>query len=96
MIFGEHFEWDEAKEAGNLAQHGVSFHEAVAAFADPARVILPDLGHSRTEPRWHCLGRVGDSILTVRFTERKGRVRLIGAGYWRKGKRLYETQNKIR
>ena len=96
MLFGEHFEWDEAKEASNLAKHGVSFLEAVAAFADPARVILPDLGHSGPEPRWHCLGRVGEGILTVRFTERKGRVRLIGAGYWRKGKRLYETQNKLR
>ena len=72
MIFGEHFEWDEAKEAGNLAKHGVSFLEAVAAFADPARVILPDLGHSRTEPRWHCLGRVGDSILTVLLHRTKG------------------------
>ncbi len=96
MLFGEHFEWDEAKETSNLAKHGVSFVEAVAAFADPARVILPDLSHSGTEPRWHCLGRVGERILTVRFTERKGRVRLIGAGYWRKGKQLYETQNKLR
>ncbi len=96
MTFGDHFEWDEAKEASNLAKHGVSFLEAVAAFADPQRVILPDLSHSQTEPRWHCLGRVGDAILTVRFTRRTRRVRLIGAGYWRKGKRLYETKNQLR
>jgi uncharacterized DUF497 family protein len=93
---GEHFEWDEAKAASNLAKHGVVFVEAVAAFADPRRVILPDLGHSRGEPRWYCLGRVGDAILTVRFTRRSGRVRIIGAGYWRRGKRLYETQNQLR
>jgi hypothetical protein len=96
MIFGEHFEWDKDKEASNLAKHGVSFWEAVAAFADSRRVVVPDLGHSQAEPRWHCLGQVGDAILTVRFTERNGRVRIIGAGYWRKGKQIYETENKIR
>lgn len=95
MNFGEHFEWDEAKESSNLAKHGVAFPEAVAAFADPLRVILPDLVHSRAEPRWYCLGRVGDAILTVRFTKRGGKVRLIGAGYWRKGRQLYETQNRL-
>jgi uncharacterized DUF497 family protein len=96
MTFGEHFEWDERKEASNLAKHGVSFVEAIAAFADPRRLILPDLGHSQREPRWYCLGRVGDAILTVRFARRQKRVRIIGAGYWRKGKQLYETQNQLR
>ena len=96
MNFGEHFEWDDAKAASNLVKHGIPFIEAVAAFADPHRVILPDLDHSRGEPRWYCFGRVGDAILTVRFTRRSGRVRIIGAGYWRKGKRLYETQNQLR
>jgi hypothetical protein len=95
MNFGEHFEWDEDKEASNLSKHGVSLLEAVGAFADPRRVILPDLGHSHDEPRWYCLGLVGDAILTVRFTKRGSRVRIIGAGYWRKGKRLYETQNQL-
>jgi hypothetical protein len=94
--FGEHFEWDDAKAASNLAKHGVAFVEAVAAFADPRRVILPDTEHSRSESRWYCVGRVGDAILTVRFTRRSKRVRIIGAGYWRRGKRLYETQNPIR
>ena len=56
MTVGEHFEWDENKAASNLAKHGVSFLEAVAAFADPRRLILPDLGHSQREPRWYCRG----------------------------------------
>jgi hypothetical protein len=28
--------------------------------------------------------------LTVRFTLRNGTIRVIGAGYWRKQRRLYE------
>ena len=96
MDFGDHFEWDQAKEISNLAKHGVAFPAAVAAFGDPQRVILPDLDHSQNEPRWYCLGRVGEAILTVRFTKRGDRVRIIGAGYWRKGRQLYETQNRLR
>ena len=96
MNLGEHFEWDEGKGKSNLAKHGVAFIEAVAAFADPQRVILPDISHSQSEPRWYCVGRVGDAILTVRFTRRRERVRIIGAGYWRKGKQIYETQSRLR
>ncbi len=96
MTFDENFEWDDAKEASNLAKHGVPFIEAVAAFADPHRVILPDVAHSGSEPRWYCLGCVSDAILTVRFTRRGDKIRIIGAGYWRKGKELYETQNRLR
>jgi predicted DNA binding CopG/RHH family protein len=33
--------------------------------------------------------------MTVRFTYRKNRIRIIGAGYWRKGKDIYERENKI-
>ena len=96
MTLGAHFEWDEDKESSNIEKHGVSFVDAVAAFADPRRIILPDESHSLKEPRWYCIGSVGDGILTVRFTERHGRVRIIGAGFWRKGKRMYETENQIR
>ncbi len=44
---------------------------------------------------FYCFGKVDDGILTVRFTYRHGIIRIIGAGYWRKGKRIYEQQNQI-
>ena len=35
-------------------------------------------------------------ILTVRFTYREHLIRIIGAGYWRRGKKAYEeTINEI-
>ena len=40
--------------------------------------------------RYYCLGRVGDRVLTVRFIIRGSNVRIIGAGYWREGKKIYE------
>jgi uncharacterized DUF497 family protein len=91
----ESFEWDPAKDLVNQAKHGVSFSEAQFAFSDPDRVIAEDLSHSQSERRYYCFGRVGDGILTVRFTYRAGVIRIYGAGYWRKGKQIYERENKI-
>jgi len=89
------FEWDSAKDLINQQKHGVSFALAQLAFLDHQRIILEDLGHSSDENRYYCLGKVTDGILTVRFTFRKSKIRIIGAGYWRKGKKIYERENKI-
>jgi len=88
------FEWDEGKNTFNIAKHGLSFYEAQDAFFDKQRVILHDPTHSSVEKRYFCIGKTsrGD-IATVRFTIRNGHIRIIGAGYWRKGKKIYERQN---
>ena len=90
------FEWDEDKDKLNQAKHGVSFQEARRAFEDQNRIIVEDLAHSETEQRYFCLGKVGQGILTVRFTYREGRIRIFGAGYWRKGRRRYEQEQRSR
>jgi uncharacterized DUF497 family protein len=79
----------------NVGKHGVDFTEATAAFYDPKRLISADEGHSAEETRLFCIGRTARGILMVRFTYRSETVRLIGAGYWRKGRRLYEKENPI-
>lgn len=89
------FEWDPAKATANLNKHGVSFSEAQLAFFDSRRVIARDPRHSRTEQRFYCFGKVGGGIMTVRFTYRDEVIRIIGAGYWRQGKKIYEAQNQI-
>jgi uncharacterized DUF497 family protein len=89
------FEWDDAKDKENQAKHGVAFATAQHAFLDPKRVIAEDASHSTEESRFYCIGRVGDGIVTARFTYRGSVIRIYGAGYWRKGRRLYEKTNKI-
>jgi hypothetical protein len=89
------FERDPAKDEENRQKHGVSFVEAQHAFADPRRVLAEDAAHSRQEPRYFCFGRVGEGILTVRFTYRGGVIRIFSAGYWRRGKAIYEQQNQV-
>ena len=91
------FEWDASKDLENRAKHGVSFYEAQYAFVDQRRVIAEDLEHSQDEKRFYCFGldSEGQGVLTVRFTYRDGRIRIFGAGYWRKGKKIYEQANTL-
>ena len=89
------FEWDDNKDAESQAKHQVSFQAAQAAFADPHRVIAKDLAHSEVEERFYCIGKADGGILTVRFTYRRKVIRIIGAGYWRKGKEIYEKEDRL-
>lgn len=94
------FEWSEVKNLENQEnqeKHGVSFEEAQCAFLDANRVISEDLAHSQTEKRYYCFGLNKDrtGILTLRFTYRAGKIRIYGAGYWRKGKKIHEQSNSI-
>jgi uncharacterized DUF497 family protein len=83
----------KAKDVENQDKHGIPFSLAQYAFFDPARVIAEDLLHSTAEQRYFCFGKVDGGILTVRFTYRSGAIRIFGAGYWRKGKTIYDREN---
>lgn len=89
------FEWDDDKDRQNQKKHVVSFAQSQLAFLDEKRIILEDLSHSYKEKRYYCLGHVAGGVLTVRFTDRNNKIRIIGAGYWRKGKNIYEKENNI-
>jgi len=93
----QNFEWDEVKNLENQQKHSVTFYEAQYAFLDPNRVIAEDMNHSQEEQRYYCFGlnAKGNGILTVRFIYRSGYIRIFGAGYWRKGKKIYEQANSI-
>ncbi|MFH1262839.1 MAG: BrnT family toxin [Pseudomonadota bacterium] len=90
------FEWDVEKERGNVEKHGVDFLMAMQAFLDEERLIATDELHSEREPRFFCVGQAKGQVLTVRFTRRGRRIRILGAGYWRKGRALYEKANSKR
>jgi uncharacterized DUF497 family protein len=75
----EHFEWDDEKAAKNLAAHGVSFETAKLVFGDAFGVELLDDRRDYGEERWVRIGVVEGTILTVVYTERSERKRLISA-----------------
>jgi uncharacterized protein len=67
---------------------------AQKAFLDPNRIIAENVRHSTSETRYFCIGAVDGEILTVRFTWRGSKIRIFGAGYWRKGKQIYEEEQR--
>jgi len=87
------FIWDPERELANVYKHGVDFVAAARVFKDPKRKIYTDSKHSEKEERFFCVGKVGDEIITVRFTYRGGKIRIFGAGYWRKGRYYYEKKD---
>jgi len=93
VVWGR-FLWDATKEGANIKKHGIAFRQAVSAFLDPGRIIIEDLDHSESEDRFLCIGSTDFGIITVRFTWRGKRLRIIGAGLWREGKKTYEEKNE--
>jgi len=76
------FEWDPAKAAANARKHrGVTFTEAMTAFADPLGGLLDDPAHSVGEVRFILLAQSSRRrLLVVSFTELAlDRVALISA-----------------
>lgn len=87
------FIWDREKELVNIQKHGVDFIIATKVFKDAKRKIYIDSKHTKDEERLFCIGKVEGKILTVRFICRQDKIRIFGAGYWRKGKDYYEKED---
>ena len=77
---GPGFEWDLAKAAANLVDHGVSFEQSATVFEDPLAKIHDDPEHSSTERRAIIVGHsLEGRLLVVSFTDRGSNIRLISA-----------------
>jgi uncharacterized DUF497 family protein len=93
------FEWDNTKAASNFRKHGVSFEDAVVAFADPLALMSQDRIEG-LEQRWQTLGMVGGYlVLLVAHTVGEDDdgieiIRIISArAADRKERKRYEDQN---
>jgi len=74
------FEFDPRKASGNLKKHGVSFQEAMTAFADPLSAEFLDRNHDEEEERWILIGMSAyQRLLFVVYTGRQEAIRVIGA-----------------
>jgi len=87
-----HFEMDPAKAALNLKKHRVSFVEAASVFGDPLAYTFVDPDHFIDEERWLMFGLSHRArILTVVYTVRRGRYRIIsGRLATRHERKIYE------
>jgi len=74
------FEWDSAKARANLRLHGVTFEFATTVFTDPFAIEFLDDRENYGEERFVIIGMAGRQVpVTVVYTEREGRIRMISA-----------------
>ena len=89
------FEWDQARTGKTKKSTGWLSRWRNSLLPIQARHRRKTSTHSSTEKRHYCFGWVGGAILRIRFTYRDDVIRIYGAGYWRKGKQIYERENPI-
>jgi len=72
------FEWDEAKNAMNIAKHGIDFADVTDLFNHPILALL-DEREDYGEDRWLAIGWIKSLIGVAVYTERGGVIRIISA-----------------
>jgi uncharacterized DUF497 family protein len=81
------FEWDLAKEAANVAKHGITFTDAASVFDDPHHLTEDSTKPEYGEERSLALGMVAERLVAVIYTDREQRRRIISARRARKNER---------
>lgn len=81
------FEWDKGN-IDHCRKHGVPRTEIEDLFVRPV-VILPDVGHSRTERRFKAIGKTRDGravflVVTIRERNQRRYLRPVSARYMRR------------
>ena len=79
MLYENRFEWDDVKAEANFRKHGVHFDAATAAFRDLFGVEDVDTSMDYGEPRFTLTALAAGSLITVIYTEREERIRIISA-----------------
>jgi uncharacterized protein len=80
------FEWDEAKNEANRLKHGFDFATASRIFNGPVRQSIDPRPWG--ERRIVATGRAEGRLITVVYTLREGRYRIISARPARRNERL--------
>jgi len=89
------FEWDHAKEAANFEKHGLTFSDAGLVWRDINRTEEVDPRQDYGETRLRTTGHYSsDTLLTVVFTMRGHRIRIISARKANKNERRKYRQSK--
>lgn len=90
------FEWDKGNEDKNITKHKVTNKETEEVFCSKSLKIFKDIRHSEKEERFVAYGVTSlDRRLTIIFTLRKQKIRVISArDQNKKERRIYEEKNK--
>ncbi len=88
------FEWDENKNKANQEKHNIDFDFACKVFEDNSKIEWEDIRIDYGEQRFITLGKYRNTLLTVVYTIRETKFRLISARAAKKQERnIYNLQN---
>jgi len=79
IVNDDDFEWDEHKAATKLRDHKISFQQARNVFDDVFALVEQHLSEDYGEDRFLAIGMIDSRLVTVVFTERGERARIISA-----------------
>lgn len=90
------FDWDKGNRNKNIKKHKVTNEESEQIFFNEPLVIFEDTRHSQKEKRLVAYGITDEKrALTIVFTIRKDKIRMISArSQNKKERRLYEKNKK--
>ena len=89
------FEWDDGNQDKNWQKHRVADAECEQVFFNQPLIVLEDVEHSRSEPRFYALGQTDAGRLLFVFTIRGEHVRVISArDMTRRESRRYQREQE--
>lgn len=87
-----HIAFDPAKDAANIAKHGVSLGFGERIWADEAILIVPTIRIEDGEQRFRAIGMVDGRLWTAVHVYREGIVRMISVRRSNDGeRRIYDS-----
>ena len=79
VLRDDEFEWDDGKARTNRLKHSIAFQAARCVFDDPFAVLSEDDSKVDGEDRYQATGAVAGFVITVSYTMRGERIRIISA-----------------
>ncbi len=76
FYYAPEFEWDANKDEVNKSKHGIGFEDSIEVFDGPFLKFRSD---RFGEIRWVAHGKAQGLVITVTYTEREERIRVISA-----------------
>lgn len=92
------FDWDDGNILKNEIKNNLKWQVIVEVFFNEPLIVVEDFNHSKElEYRCLALGVIDDgTLVSVIFTKRKNRIRVISArAMSKKEKEFYETNTKV-
>ena len=84
------FDWDDGNVLKNETKHNLKWQTIEEIFFNEPLILLEDLKHSNSECRCAALGVTDEkSLLTVVFTKRANKIRVISARPMSKKERMF-------